>query len=108
MAAEISDNVDYSPWLTTGADVSDDPGFQGNFSKLTVNAASPRHAGQTTGNLQEGIDQVLAGGTVYVGTGTYVEQLEINKTLAVIEAEGHDAVIKSPASLALGFTTRCE
>jgi hypothetical protein len=31
--------------------------------------------------------------------------LEINKTLAVIEADGHNAVVKSPASLALDFTT---
>ena len=66
VAAEISGNVDFSPWLTTGTDTGRAPGFQGDFSKLTVNATSPRHAGQTTGNLQEGVDQVTAGGTVNV------------------------------------------
>src|SRR5262245_3408527 len=55
--------------------------------------------------IQGGVNAVAAGGTVYVRTGTYVEQLEINKTLAVVEAEGDNAVIKSPATLALSFTT---
>ena len=68
--------------------MSADPGFQGDFSNLTVNATSPRHAGQTTGNLQEGIDQVTAGGTVRVMAGTYdlAAGVTVDKALTLLGA----------------------
>ncbi len=40
--------------------------------------------------IQKGIDEVSAGGTVYVGEGTYEERIEINKAVTVQSLEGRD------------------
>jgi hypothetical protein len=39
--AKVFGDVDYTPWLESGLDVSADPGFQGDFSTLWAAAASP-------------------------------------------------------------------
>ena len=78
VAAEVSANVDYTPWLDGGADTSADPGFQGDFSTLHVDDDSPQVG--TTGRVQEGIDMV-SGSTVYVAPGTYNERVTIDKSV---------------------------
>jgi len=91
--AEVSGNVDYSPWLDTGTDTATDAGFQGDFSGLHVSAASPP-AG-TGGTIQEGIDLATDGGTVFVEAGTYAENLVIAKSL-VLDGAGPTTIL-SPA-----------
>jgi Ca2+-binding RTX toxin-like protein len=79
--AEVSTNVDYSPWLDVATDTTTAAGFQGDFSVLHVSAASPE-AGPF-GPIQEGIDLATEGGTVIVEPGTYAENLVIDKSLAL-------------------------
>jgi hypothetical protein len=78
VAAEVSANVDYTPWLHTGTDTSGDPGFQGDFSMLHVDGDSPQTG--STGRIQEGIN-LVSGSTIYVAAGTYNERVTINKSV---------------------------
>jgi parallel beta-helix repeat protein len=78
VAASVSGDVDYTPWLDSGTDTSADPGFQGDFSALHVDDDSPQTG--TAGYVQEGIDMV-SGSTVYVAPGTYAERVTINESI---------------------------
>src|SRR5262249_34655848 len=75
VAAKAGANVNYSPWLDSGIDTDVAPGFQGDFSTLHVDA---------TGSIQEAINLVKDGGTVYVAAGTYNENLTIGKSLTLL------------------------
>lgn len=79
-----SEQIDYSPWLSTGTD--DDAvtlGFQGNFKQLTVNDSSPKTNSQTTGNFQEGVNSVVGSGTLIPLAGTYDESVTVGQTLTI-------------------------
>lgn len=90
--AQVSSNVDFSPWLAAGTDAEPStPGFQGDFSALWVDDESPRTG--TTFWIQEGIDTVLAGGEVTAAPGTYNERLLINKALTLQSASGAASTI---------------
>ena len=60
----VAGSVDYTPWLNTGADLGGvtADGFQGNFSSLSVSAASPQVG--SVGRIQEGVTWAAEGGTV--------------------------------------------
>jgi uncharacterized repeat protein (TIGR01451 family) len=106
VAAEVSANVDYTPWLDTGADTSAAPGFQGNFATLHVDDTSPQ-AG-ATGRIQEGVN--LASGatpTVIIEAGTYAENVAANKAgLTLDGATGvpTDVVIAAPGTNGITVT----
>jgi len=100
VAAEVSANVDYTPWLDSGTDTSADPGFQGDFSALHVDDDSPQTG--LTGYVQEGIDMV-SGSTVYVAAGTYNESLTIDKSLSVVGAGATDVFVTGGIQIAGSF-----
>ncbi len=68
----VAGSVDFTPWLAVGSDTSTNPGFQGDFSTLWVDDASPQSG--TEGRIQEAIDLVDAGGEVWVLPGNYDEK----------------------------------
>ena len=71
MADKITGNVDYTPWLNSGSDTSAAPGFQGDFSALSVAAASPQTGGDN--RIQEAVDLATEGATINVYAGLYLE-----------------------------------
>lgn len=83
-AAGMSGTVDYTPWLAVGTDTGGGVGFQGDFSELYVDDDSPQTG--MTGRIQEGIDLVTAS-IVHVLAGTYVEQVEVNKSVELLGAQ---------------------
>jgi hypothetical protein len=92
VAAAVSTNVDYTPWLDVGTDMSGDPGFQPDLSYLHVDDASPQTG--TIGRIQEGVN-LVTGSTVQVEAGTYDEQVYITKSLDLIGI-GSKPVIEAP------------
>jgi uncharacterized repeat protein (TIGR01451 family) len=87
VAAQVSANVDYSPWLASGTDIDPGaPGFEGDFSSLWVDDDSPRVGAVTA--IQEGINAVLSGGTVTAAPGNYGEQVFVNKPATVTSSSG--------------------
>jgi len=84
VAAEVSANVDYSPWLG-GVDNSPAPGFQGDLATVFVDAASPQTV--VVGRIAEGVALVTDGGTVYGAAGTYAESVSINKSVSVFGSQ---------------------
>lgn len=85
IAGSGATQVDYSPWLTSGTDTAPATnGFQGDLSLMTVNAGSPINNAQgATGNLQDGVNRITAGGTLIALAGTYGESVAINKALTL-------------------------
>ena len=76
-----SANFDVTPWLGSGTDTSATFGFQGDFSSLY---ATPQLA-QTgaTGRIAEAISLVTTGGVVHLTSGTFVENVDVNKTVEI-------------------------
>jgi len=85
LTSEITSNtavsqVDYTPWLDVSTDTDGGAvGFQGDFSTLHVSAASPQVG--ATGIINEGIDLVNTDGTINILSGSYVEDVIVNKGL---------------------------
>jgi hypothetical protein len=57
------------------------------------------------GSIQGGVDAASSGWTVNVATGTYEEQIEINKQLNLFGQSMESTIIKSPVTLTKSFST---
>jgi len=101
IAGPQSARVDYSPFLNSGVDTQPGtPGFQGNFTNVTVNADSPQAFG-TANNIQEGIAAAIAPGTVTALSGTYTGNVIVNKAVALL---GTPTITGSLSTTAAGST----
>lgn len=84
VAGPQSGRVDYSPFLNSGTDTQPGtPGFQGDFTNVTVNADSPQAFGLAN-NIQEGIAAAITGGSVTALSGTYTGNVVINKAVTLL------------------------
>ena len=69
-------NVDFTPFLNNSTDTAPaTPGFQPDFSSLTVLPSTVSAQVGSTGRIQEGLNLATATGTVDVTAGTYSEQV---------------------------------
>jgi hypothetical protein len=80
-------NVDYSPWLDNGNDISPaTPGFQGDFSYLHVDRFSPQAPDSVNALcLQNGVAPVLSNVGSYGRVGEALEQITENGTLMIYD-----------------------
>ena len=108
VAALMSANVDYTPWLASDTDTSGDPGFQGDFSTMWVDDDSPQTG--TAGRIEEALGMV-SGSTIYLAPGAYEEQVHITLDNLHLIGSGSgdnpavDSIIQSPASLTWFYAT---
>ena len=76
VAAEVSANVDYTPWLGIGTDTDPGtPGFQGDLSTLWVDDSSPQAGAM--GRIEEGLS-IVTSSTVYIAPGIYNETITLD------------------------------
>jgi hypothetical protein len=94
VAAAAGANVDYTPWLDSGANSAVGTGFLGSFHFLHVGAASPQ-AG-AAGRIQEAIN-LVSGSTILIHNGTYNESNIAVPAAVTIEGESQRGVIIAPA-----------
>ncbi len=104
VASGISGLVDDSPFLYTATNSGTAlTGFEGDFSKLGVVAVSPQAVG-TLGNIQEGVDDVTSGGTVYLDPAAFTEgTVSIARAMTVIGAGASQTVV-TPGATSNGWT----
>ncbi|MFT3746150.1 MAG: cohesin domain-containing protein [Pyrinomonadaceae bacterium] len=106
IAGVESAKIDYSPYLNFGGDTQvGTPGFQGNFSSLSVTPDGAQVG--ATSRVQEGIDLMLTGGTLTVPTATYPGNVNVNKAITVkgiFTVGGTLAVSSAGATLSPGFS----
>ncbi len=62
------------------------------------------HPDASYNTVQEGVDNVRAGGTVHILAGTYVEQVHINRSITLIGADPSTVTIQSPDALSSCFS----
>jgi uncharacterized delta-60 repeat protein len=85
LAPRVSGVVDYTPWLGSGTDTDlGTAGFQGDFSTLFVGTGLSQV--EVVSRIQEGINRVNTGGTVYVTAGTYAGNVSAASTAVTLEA----------------------
>ncbi len=85
-AATLGD-VDFTPYLASGADGNGAAvGFEGDFSAVYVTSLGFQTG--LDGRVQEGIDDVDAGGTVNVNSGTYTGLISVGKDVDVVGVLG--------------------
>ena len=96
MTATVGANVDYTPWLDSGTDLSSAIGFQGDFSALWADASSPQAGDKHP--VQEAIDLVTSPGVVRLAPGTYAGGIVVDKPgVTLIGSDGTVIAYGSPA-----------
>ncbi len=81
VAAEVDNNIDYTPWLDEGTDSDVAAGFQPLFDVLWVDDDSPQTG--SLGRVQEAVYDVNPTGLVNVLDGRYIEHIEIDRPLTL-------------------------
>jgi hypothetical protein len=88
-AMEIGGLVDFTPMLANGNDVSSDPGFQGDFSKLVVHTLGIQIQNAGNERISEAIALVTDPGTIIINSGTYNDDLDATgKELTIAIGDG--------------------
>lgn len=107
IAGPESAKVDYSPYLNFGGDTQvGTPGFQGNYSSLTV-TADAAHVAPPTSRVQEGIDLMSSPGILTIPTATYPGNVDVNKAITVkgtFTVGGTFTVSSAGATLSPGYS----
>jgi hypothetical protein len=89
----VQGQIDFTPFLDSGANSATGVGFAGDFSYLHVTALGDQTAG---GRIQEGVDAVTAGGIVNVLQGTFIDNVEVDKSVEIMGAgQGLTTVLPS-------------
>ncbi len=104
VVAAVSSNVDYTPWMQNPGTVLT-PGFNGDFSLLTVDDNSPQFG--AVGIVQEAVEMV-SGSTILLMPGTYAGQVHMTgfTNLNLIGSGVGSTIIQPPAaSMTKYFTT---
>lgn len=91
VASRVSANVDYSPWLVSSADTSGLPGFQGDFTSLSVDDNSPQ--APAIGYLTEAVNYMAFPGTLTVYAGNYNDGIDITQSFTLNGPNGAAATI---------------
>ena len=94
----MATGTDYTPWLDSGADTDGGTaGFQGDFWALHVDDDSAQTG--STGRIQEAINMVDPGGTVYVRPGTYTDTMDIDGVNGIsVVGDSRDEVTIAPTT----------
>jgi VCBS repeat-containing protein/parallel beta-helix repeat protein len=94
IAGPASGNFDFTPLLRSGTDTSATFGFQGDFAQLDVHSD-----GAQTGSparIDEGVSLAASAGTVRVRSGTYTEDVIVNKQLTLQGAAASSTTVLGP------------
>ncbi len=85
VAAMMSGDVDFTPFLDVADDTDVADGFQGDFTTLHATVLGAQTDAATYGRIQEAIDLVTAS-TVILGAGTFIDpaQVVIDKDVTII------------------------
>lgn len=83
IAGVESARVDYSPYLNNGDDTSAATGFQGNFASISVTSDAAHVVGLDGINnrIQEAIAATSVGGVISIASGTYANNVNVNKAV---------------------------
>lgn len=90
IAAGLSGDVDFTPYLASGTDTDAAAGFQGDFSTLYVTTLGSQSGG---GRINEGIG-LLSNSTLYINSGYYAEDVVIDRdaNLVTVGAKANSPV----------------
>ena len=101
--ATAGGQVVYNCWLTSGTDTDlGSPGFQGDFSELCVDSASPQEAGKTPIQLAANLS---SGGDIHILPGVYEEQVQVAGSMRLLGNDAATTRIVAPPALTSSFVT---
>ncbi len=96
VVSQPADRIDYTPWLNTSTDADVvTPGFQPNLSDISVANPVGTPLVGAAGRIAKAALIANVGGTVRINSGTYPEDLNINKNITL--AIGSNTVTLSAA-----------
>ena len=83
-AVTTTNRIDFTPWLNSGTDSNSmTPGFQPDLLSLTVAPSTVSLQTGATGRLQEAVNLAATNASITMLSGTYVEDLNVNKNVTI-------------------------
>ncbi|WP_417398278.1 beta strand repeat-containing protein, partial [Gimesia chilikensis] len=90
--------VDFTPFLDNGTDTDlGTAGFQGDFSVLNVTTLGAQTG--AVGRIQEAVDSVTAGGTINILTGTFADNVTVDKAVTLKGAGTANTIVDNPGTI---------